>query len=78
LKVGPWIELRSRLPNVPGAGVANAAGLRNTRPPFSTKGFTPGTRSGRRTLRDEPPRGVLMIAARSAAGLAKMFPAASR
>ena len=38
-------------------------------------GSTPGTRSGRRTLRDAPPPGVLMIATRSAAGFAKMLPA---
>ena len=31
-EVGPWIELRSRLPNVPGFGVANAAGFRNSKP----------------------------------------------
>ena len=74
LKFGPWIELRSRLPNVPGCGVANAAGFRKSSPPSVMNGSTPGTRSGRRTLRVAPPPGVLMIAMRSAAGCAKMLP----
>ena len=59
-KPGPWIELRSRLPNVPGAGVANAAGFRNSSPPSLMNGSTPGTRSGRRMLRELPPPGVLI------------------
>ena len=68
LKFGPWIELRSRLPNVPGIGAANAAGFRNSRPPSLMNGSTPGTRSGRRTLREAPPPGVLITATRPAAG----------
>ena len=39
-------------------------------------GSTPGTRSGRRTLRELPPPGVLMTAVRSAAGLLKTLPGA--
>ena len=76
-ELGPWIALRSRLPNVPGAGVAKAAGFRNSRPPSLMNGSTPGIRSGRRTLREAPPPGTLMIAVRPAAGLAKMLPVAS-
>ena len=37
-------------------------------------GSTPGTRSGRRMLREAPPPGVLMTAVRSAAGFAKTLP----
>ena len=46
LKLGPWIELRSRLPNVPGAGVANAAGFRNSRPPSLMNGIDAGDEVG--------------------------------
>src|SRR6267143_6370263 len=61
LKLGPRKELRGTLPNVPGAGVANAAGFRMSRS-LDKYGLTPATRSGRRTLREAPPPGVLMTA----------------
>ena len=60
----------------PGCGVANAAGFRNSSPPSLMNGSTPGTRSGRRMLRDAPPPGVLMTAVRSAAGLFEHVPGA--
>src|ERR1043165_2446795 len=60
-KFGPCSELRTRLPNVPGDGMAKAAGLRNWRS-LPRNGLTPGIRSGRRTLRDAPPPGVLITA----------------
>ena len=75
-KLGPLMELRSRLPNVPGFGVANAAGFRKMRPPSSMNGSTPGIRSGRRVAREAPPPGVLMTAVRSAAALFQTMPAA--
>src|SRR5262249_23928195 len=74
LKPGPCSEPRSRLPKVPGFGVANAAGFRNSTPPLWRNGSTPGTRSGRRTLRELPPPGVLISAVRPAAGLLKTVP----
>src|SRR5215471_4960843 len=58
-KFGPCSELRLRLPNVPGAGIANAAGLRNWRS-LPRNGLTPAIKSGRRTFRDDPPPGVLI------------------
>ena len=69
MNLGPWIWLRTRLPNVPGFGIAKAAGLRIVRS-LLRNGSTPGTRSGRRTLRELPPPGVLMTAVRPAAGSA--------
>src|SRR6266446_5322951 len=56
---GPCSAPRCRLPNVPGAGVAKAAGFKN---PFGRNGFTPGMRSGRRTFLELPPPGVLITA----------------
>ena len=61
---------------MPGCGVANAAGFRNSSPPSSMNGSTPGTRSGRRVLREAPPPGVLMTATRSAAALFQTLPRA--
>src|SRR5262249_39352123 len=73
-KPGPWMAFRSRLPKVPGSGVANAAGFRNRRPPSSMNGSTPGTTSGRRVARDAPPAGTLMTAVRPAAALVQTAP----
>src|SRR6476660_1473040 len=73
-KFGPWIELRSRLPFVPGFGVVNAAGLRKSSPPSLINGLTPGTRLGRRTFREAPPPGVLTTAVRSAAWVRNTVP----
>src|SRR3981081_1818127 len=58
LKFGPRSALRGRLPNVPGAGVANAAGFKIFRSLFKY-GLTPEIKSGRRTFRELPPPGVL-------------------
>ena len=73
--LGPCIWLRTRLPKVPGLGIAKAAGLRIVRS-LLINGLAPGIRSGRRTLRELPPPGVLITAVPPAAGLPKM-PAAS-
>src|SRR6266550_6760047 len=61
LKLGPRKACRGRLPNVPGAGVAKAAGFKMSRS-LDKYGLTPATRSGRRTLREAPPPGVLITA----------------
>src|SRR6185295_10667676 len=58
---GPVKKFRGALPKVPGAGVAKAAGF-IVRRSFVRYGFTPAMRSGRRTLRDAPPPGVLTTA----------------
>src|SRR5260370_22163814 len=58
LKFGPRRKFRGTLPKVPGAGVVNAAGFSRLRSLFRY-GLAPGTRSGRRTLRDDPTPGVL-------------------
>src|SRR5438876_8500265 len=58
-KFGPRRAFLGRLPNVPGAGVANAAGFNIDRSLFKY-GFTPATMSGRRTFRELPPPGVLI------------------
>ena len=55
-KPGPLIELRSRLPNVPGFGVAKAAGFRKMRPPSSMNGIDAGDQV-------RPPRGARGAAA---------------
>src|SRR6267378_2503342 len=57
LKPGPGRKFLGTLPKVPGAGVANAAGFKMSRS-LVKYGLTPGTRSGRRTLREAPPPGV--------------------
>ena len=59
---------------MPGIGVANAAGLRNTSPPSLMYGSTPGTRSGRRLRRESPPPGVLITAVRPAAAMLEVVP----
>ena len=59
---GPESSLRGKFPNVPGAGVANAAGLIKLRS-LLRNGFAPEIRSGRRMLRDAPPPGVFTTAA---------------
>ena len=74
---GPCSDPRSRFPYVPGFGVEKAAGLKNSRPPFEMNGSTPETRSGLRTLRVEPPFGVLITAVRPTAGLLNTVPAPS-
>src|SRR5437660_10321355 len=68
LKLGPRRKFRGALPKVPGAGVVKAAGFRINRS-LVKYGFTPGTRSGRRTLRDAPPPGVLTTPMKPAGGL---------
>src|SRR6476646_8236379 len=64
-KFGPRRKFRGTSPNVPGAGVVNAAGFRIKRS-FVRYGLTPGTRLGRRTLRDAPPPGVFTTAMKPA------------
>ncbi len=65
LKFGPRKKFRGTLPNVPGAGIVKAAGFKRLRSLFRY-GLTPGIRSGRRTLRDAPPPGVLTTAIKPA------------
>src|ERR1700686_1520360 len=60
-KFGPRRKFLGTLPNVPGSGVVKAAGFRTFRS-LLRYGFTPGIRSGRRTLREAPPPGVFMTA----------------
>src|SRR5262245_38834634 len=60
-------KFRGKLPNVPGFGIAKAAGLKSVRS-WLRYGSTPGIRSGRRVARLEPPNGVLIMAVRPAAG----------
>src|SRR6266404_3544550 len=67
-KFGPRRKFRGTLPNFPGAGVVNAAGFRMSRS-LVRKGLTPGSKSGRRTLRDAPPPGVFTTAIKPAGGL---------
>src|SRR5262245_45145558 len=76
-ELGPRSALRGRLPNVPGWGVVNAAGLMRLRS-LLRYGFTPGIRSGRRVARLEPPPGVLITAVRPAAAEAHTTPPAPR
>src|SRR5215210_3944938 len=58
---GPRKKFLGTLPNVPGAGVAKAAGFKIRRS-LVKNGLTPATRSGRRTFREAPPPGVLTTA----------------
>src|SRR3954451_8634644 len=74
---GPRSASRFRLPNSPGAGIENAAGLSHCSPSLRY-GLTPGTRLGRRTPREAPPPGVLMTAVQVAHGLLTTLPTASR
>src|ERR1041385_142101 len=60
-KFGPRNAFRGTLPKVPGCGVVNAAGFKIKRS-LLRYGFTPGTKSGLRTLREAPPPGVLTTA----------------
>src|SRR5438105_286245 len=72
MKFGPRRKFLGTLPKDPGAGVVNAAGLRINRS-FVKYGFTPGMRSGRRTLRDAPPPGVFTTAVKpTGSGLAAL------
>src|SRR5437763_16524908 len=56
-KLGPDNAFREKLPNVPGEGVENAAGLIMLRSSLRY-GLPPATRFGRLMLRELPPPGV--------------------
>src|ERR1043165_9352554 len=72
-KPGPENALRGRSPNVPGAGVANAAGLMKFRSLFRN-GSAPAIKSGRRMLRQLSPPGVLTTATNRAGSEGKLEP----
>src|ERR1041384_7264768 len=61
LKLGPFKAFRGRFPNVPAAGIANAAGFKKFRSLFKY-GLMPGSKFGRRNCRDAPPPGELTTA----------------